>query len=366
LLFTYPDILSASLSALGVSLVVTLLLVMLQHWVLAFSVDHPGSGIQKLHLAPVPRVGGLAILLGVLTFLLLYDTHGERLGASHTLSGMQLLLYTLPVFLVGLLEDCTHAVTPSTRLLVAAGCSVWMSLDAGIVIAQTHVAPMDALLELPIIAVAFTAFALAGFTHAVNIIDGLNGLASGICISMLAGLALVAHDTHHLLVVELSVAGICGLIGFCALNYPRGKIFMGDGGAYFIGLWIAICATVLMMQAQVSALQMIAVCGYPVIETLFSIYRRSRHRSPLGQPDRMHLHSLVYRRVALRLQQRRDLAPWYSHGLTTALIVGANAVFVTAAVTLGDTPTSGLIVFACEIGAYVMVYRRLVRFRWVG
>lgn len=362
----FPDILSASLPALGVSLVVTLLLVVLQHWVFAFSLDHPDSGIQKLHVAPVPRVGGVAILLGVLTFLVLDDARSARLASPHALTGLQLIVYTLPVFLVGLLEDCTKAVTPSTRLLVAAGCAMWMSLDAGIVIAQTDVAPLDAMLAIPIIAVAFTAFALSGFTHAVNIIDGLNGLASGICITMLAGLAAVAYHVGYGLVVSLAIGGICGLIGFWLLNYPRGKIFMGDGGAYFIGLWIAICATMLTMRDDVNAFQMLAVCAYPVIETIFSIYRRSVHQHPLGQPDRLHLHSLIYRRIASRLQRRDMLAPWHSHALTTALIVTTNAIFVVAAVWAGDSKPAGLAVFMAEIALYVLVYRRLVLFRWVG
>ena len=362
---TSPDFLSASLLSLGVSLIVTLLLVALRHWVFAFSLDHPESGVQKLHVMPVPRVGGLAILLGVLTFLLLHDSRADRVTPS-VLSGLQLLVYTLPVFLVGLLEDCTKAVTPLTRLLVAAGCAVWMSLDAGIMIAQTDVAPFDALLELPWMAVAFTAFALAGFTHAVNIIDGLNGLASGICITMLAGIAVIANQIDDALIPALAAAGICGLIGFWLLNYPRGKIFMGDGGAYFIGLWIAICATMLMMHEKVSAFQMIAVCGYPVIETIFSIYRRSIHQHPLGQPDRLHLHSLIYRRISSKLNRRQMIAQWRSHALTTALIVTVNALFVAVAVIAGGSPEAGLVVFASEIALYVLVYRRLVLFRWYG
>jgi len=77
--------------------------VVLRHWAFAFSLDHPDSGIQKLHVAPVPRVGGVAILLGVLTFLVLDDARSARLASPHALTGLQLIVYTLPVFLVGLL-----------------------------------------------------------------------------------------------------------------------------------------------------------------------------------------------------------------------------------------------------------------------
>jgi UDP-N-acetylmuramyl pentapeptide phosphotransferase/UDP-N-acetylglucosamine-1-phosphate transferase len=357
-------LLPAGLQATMVSLMVSLSIVVMSKWAFAFLLDSPGSGVQKLHIAPVARIGGLAVVCGVLTYLL---ASGSGL-VSHAIidhqSAMTVFIYVLPVFAIGLLEDCTKSVSPAIRLITAVICVTLLGMDLGILIVQTDVPGLDHLLKNAWLSIAFTAFALAGFTQAVNIIDGLHGLAAGLCIAMLGGIAFVAQQHSDLLVTELALAGIAGIIGFWFLNFPRGFIFLGDGGAYFVGLWIGVCATLLMIRPEVSALQMIAICGYPVIETVFSMVRRRRHRRPVGLPDRLHLHTLLYRRCAMPRLRRRGLPPWHGHMLATASIVSCVSVFVIWAVTVNHSPLASFLLFLVQILAYVVIYRRLVFFRW--
>jgi UDP-N-acetylmuramyl pentapeptide phosphotransferase/UDP-N-acetylglucosamine-1-phosphate transferase len=357
-------LLPAALQAAMVSLLVSLSILFMSRWAFVFLLDSPGSGVQKLHVAPVARIGGLAVVCGVLTYLLASGIGPVSHAILNYQTGLTVFLYALPVFAIGLIEDCTKSVSPAIRLVTALICVALLGMELDISIVQTDVPGLDHLLKNTWLSIGFTAFALAGFTQAVNIIDGLHGLASGLCIVMLGGIAFVAQQQSDLLVTELALAGIAGIVGFWLLNFPRGFIFLGDGGAYFLGLWIGVCATLLMIRPEVSALQMIAICGYPVIETVFSMVRRRRQSRPVDMPDRLHLHSLLYRRFAVPRQRRRGLPRWHGHLLATASIVSCVSVFVICAVTANRSPMASFLIFVVQILAYVVVYRRLVFFRW--
>jgi len=96
------------------------------------------------------------------------------------------------------------------------------------------------------------------------------------------------------------------LAGFLAWNYPRGRIFLGDAGAYFVGFMYAELSIQLVARnAGISAWYVVMLAGYPIVDTLFSMYRRGVvRRMPLMSPDGLHLHSLVFRRVALPIERR--------------------------------------------------------------
>ena len=143
------------------------------------------NGAQKLHAKPVPRVGGLGLIVGLLMAGLAgYVSHGNSYPTTLTL-----LVCALPVFLAGFVEDLTKRVSVRTRLLssfVSAALAVWL---LGAQLTDVDVPGLDALMRFSIVGVLFTVFAVGGVTHSVNIIDGLNGLAGGAVCIMLAGLA---------------------------------------------------------------------------------------------------------------------------------------------------------------------------------
>lgn len=297
------------------SLGVSALLVLTQRWHGWLSLDHDTTGVQKLHKSPVPRVGGMGIALGLLAGgLLLQHQSTDESGKMALL----LLLCAMPVFTAGLLEDLTKRVSVRMRLLasvVSALFAIWL-MDAQLTRLDTPV--LDLLMTAGPFAALFTCFAISGVTHSINIIDGLNGLASGSVAIMLSGLGAIAWMQGDAAVLQLCAMGVAALLGFMVLNYPFGKLFLGDGGAYLAGFWLAACAVLLLMRnPQVSTWSVLLVCFYPVWETAFSMYRRHVvHKVSSGDADMQHLHHLVLRQlIALRLKEQAPA--WVNHGLAT-------------------------------------------------
>ena len=263
-----------------------------------WSHDPSGTGPQKFHLTPTPRIGGLCLIAGFLLARTVLFPNGESSG-----SGMHfatLLLVALPVLLAGILEDFTKKTGVMTRLIasmLSAALGAWL---LGAVIPRLGLPGVDALLEWTPLAIAFTVFAVSGVTHSINIIDGYNGLASGIGIIALAAFAYVSHLLGDQYLLSHSLVLMGALIGFMLWNYPGGKIFLGDGGAYFLGFMLAELSVLLVARhPEVSPWFPMLLLAYPVTEALYSIYRRKilKGLSP-GAPDRDHLHQLIYLRLA--------------------------------------------------------------------
>jgi len=257
--------------------------------------DRDLSGPQKFHAVPVPRTGGLGIAWGLACALLALTWQ----GSAHARDGWLLLLCAAPALAAGLAEDLTRKVGPLPRLLatmVSALLAAWL---LGALIRDTAIPGLDWLMGFAAGSVLLSVVAVAGLAHAVNIIDGFNGLASMCAIIMLAALGYVAFQVGDPLVLTLALAGIGAALGFFVWNFPAGLIFLGDGGAYFLGFWFAELSLLLLVRnpGEVSPLCPLLICVYPVFETLFSIYRRRRRGSAPGMPDGIHLHSLIYRRV---------------------------------------------------------------------
>jgi UDP-N-acetylmuramyl pentapeptide phosphotransferase/UDP-N-acetylglucosamine-1-phosphate transferase len=210
-----------------------------------------------------------------------------------------LLLAGLPAFLAGITEDVTKHVSVSARLaltMLAAAFGVWL---LGAVILRLDVPGLDALLKWAPFAIAFTIFAVGGVTNAINIIDGNNGLAAGHAVIVLAALAYVSSVVADDFLFISALAMIGALLGFLIWNYPKGRIFLGDGGAYLLGFWLAELSVLLVARhPEVSPWFPMLLLVYPIFETLFSIYRRKviRGLSP-GKPDRLHLHQMIYTRL---------------------------------------------------------------------
>jgi UDP-N-acetylmuramyl pentapeptide phosphotransferase/UDP-N-acetylglucosamine-1-phosphate transferase len=135
--------------------------------------------------------------------------------------------------------------------------------------------------------------------NAFNIIDGYNGLSSMVAVFILGGLTYVAHQVGDTQIMIAALVMIGALLGFLAWNYPRGLIFLGDGGAYLVGFWIAELSILLTARnPEVSKWFPLLLCIYTIFETLFTIYRRViLKRVHPGMPDALHLHQLIYRRI---------------------------------------------------------------------
>ena len=261
-----------------------------------WSFDPIKTGPQKIHAIPTPRIGGLGVMAG------LFVSGAALLATDQGASGEQfgfLLFASLPAFLGGITEDVTKNVSVLARLtltMLAAACGAWL---LGAVLPRLDVPGLDTLLKWTPFAIAFTIFAVGGVANAINIIDGYNGLAAGHAAIVLAALASVSAQVGDSYLFTSALAMIGALVGLLIWNYPKGRIFLGDGGAYLLGFWLAELSVLLVTRhPEVSAWFPLLLLVYPIFETLFSIYRRRvlQGVSP-GQPDRLHLHQVIYMRL---------------------------------------------------------------------
>jgi len=282
---------------LAVSLLCSLLLVATTRWHGRFTLDAT-RGVQKFHSVPTPRIGGLAIMLGLIFACATASDAQQKLLAP-------LLAAAAPAFLFGIAEDLTRRVSIGARLVatMASGVACWAL--TGVSIAHTGIGLLDGALAWLPLSVLFTAFAVGGVANAVNIIDGFNGLASGTVVIGLVAIGLIALDCG-----DVELARTCFIVcavtaGFFLVNFPYGKLFLGDGGAYLLGFLLAwLSVTLVHRNPQVSSWAPLLACAYPSFETVFTIVRRLWCRRHPGQPDSCHLHSLVKIAVAGRYFRR--------------------------------------------------------------
>ena len=286
---------SALLISFFASFSICLLLVRYQHIHAHLSGDHDILGIQKFHQTAVPRIGGVAIFLG-LALALLYRWFSNSEVAYF---GSILLLSSAPCFIAGLVEDLTKKVGVKERLtacFIAAGiCGYGLNAWLG----NLQFFGLDTFLSIPAFSIAFTCFSVAGVANAFNIIDGYHGLSSAVAAIILLAIAYVAFQVNDTAIMVCAFAGVGALFGFLLWNYPKGLIFLGDSGAYLTGFWVAELSILLVVRnPDVSKWFPLLLCFYPIFETLFTIYRRAvlKRVSP-GVPDAAHLHQVIYKRV---------------------------------------------------------------------
>jgi UDP-N-acetylmuramyl pentapeptide phosphotransferase/UDP-N-acetylglucosamine-1-phosphate transferase len=350
------------LSSLLASFAITLALVRAAKGLEWLAGDSDFSGPQKFHLRPVPRIGGVGIFIGICA--------GAGLAAWRDASLLPiagwLLICGLPAFAAGIAEDLTKAQSPRRRLFftaVSAAMAVWL-LDAEI--NRTEIPGLDWVVAFGAGAALVTVFVVTGVANAVNIIDGFNGLASMCVLLMLAGLAYVAFSVGDAVIAALALVGIGALLGFFVWNFPAGLIFLGDGGAYFLGFYLAELAILLLHRnPRVSPMFPLLLCMYPVFETLFSVYRKKllRGMSP-GMPDGVHLHMLVFKRLMRWAVGNRDARELTRRNSMTSpyLWILCSLSVIPAMLFYDSTPIQAIVILVFA-ALYVTLYWRIVRFR---
>jgi UDP-N-acetylmuramyl pentapeptide phosphotransferase/UDP-N-acetylglucosamine-1-phosphate transferase len=277
-----------------VSLIATLLVVRSSDRHAHLSADHELDGPQKFHRRPVPRVGGVGVLIAMLSGALLAQLMNSPLSESIWL----FLACALPAFGAGLVEDLTKKVSPAKRLWATAASAALGAWCLDALIRRTDIPGVDLLVSMPIGAIALTLLVVAGVANAVNIIDGFNGLAAMCALIMLLALAYVGLQLNDRLVVTLALIAAGATLGFFVWNFPAGLIFLGDGGAYLLGFVIAeLGVLTIARHPTVSPLFPLLLCAYPIFETVFTMYRRKLKGGSPSHPDGIHLHTLIHRRL---------------------------------------------------------------------
>lgn len=349
--------------AFALSFLITLMVIRYSSMHAHITADWDLDGVQKFHARPVPRIGGLGIVLalaasGVAAFF--RDSKGVGVPLALLLGS------AAPAFMAGFIEDLTKRVSPRERLLatmISAIVAAYL-LDARIV--RIDVSFLDMALAIPLISGIITVLAVAGVANAINIIDGFNGLASMVAMMMFVSLAYVAFQVGDPLIITVSFAMIGAILGFFIWNFPAGHIFLGDGGAYFIGFMLAECGILLVLRnSHVSAWYPVLMLIYPIFETLFSIYRRRVLKGvPAGYPDGVHLHTLIYQRLmrwAVGSKDERHIVR--RNSMTSPYLWFLSLLAVLPATLFWNNRITLLIFIALFMALYVRLYWKIVRFR---
>ena len=210
------------------------------------------------------------------------------------------------------------------------------------------------------IAVLITIFCTTAVSHAFNLIDGVNGLSAGVafCAASPWRSSPTASAIHAL--VELLLFLAAAIFGFLVWNYPAGKIFLGDTGAYVLGhllSWVAIA--LVWRNPQVSAWALLLILLWPIADTTLAIWRRMRRKTPIGAPDNRHLHQLVLFVIETKWlgRGRRRI----SNPLTTLALVPFFVAPMVCGVLLFTSKTGSFVAAVVLSVAYVVAYGLLVK-----
>lgn len=347
--------------AFSISLVTTTLVIRFDYLHRRFSGDHDRSGVQKFHTTVVSRIGGVGVALALVgAAVMLFFTRPD-VGEPFLL----LLVASLPAFFGGAAEDLTKRVGVKARLaltVAAALIGFWLLRAT---LTRVGIPLVDDLLRYWIVALVVTAVAVGGVANAINIIDGFNGLASMVSVMIFCALGYVSFILGDHLLWHVCIASVGAVLGFFLWNYPRGLIFLGDGGAYLIGFLIGEISVLLVARHQeVSPWFPMLLVIYPVFETIFSVYRRIilQGVSP-GMPDALHLHTLVFKRLVRWAAPGKSKLNLSRNSATSPYLWFLCSIAIAPAI-LFWRHTPLLIFFVLFfIVTYVWIYRRIVRFR---
>lgn len=284
------------------------------------AVDKPD--IRKVHREFMPRIGGLAIYISTMVGCFFWETDSEYLGSI--IIGSTIIVWT------GMLDDIFQ-LSPRIKLLGQVIASSVIVLDGNIMMQFINI-PFGNTIEFHYFSIPISIIWIVAISNAINLIDGLDGLAAGVSGIAILTMGIVANSVGNVFVVGLCIILIGGIVGFLPYNFFPAKIFMGDTGALFLGFMIGVLSLLGFKNVtMISFIVPIIILGVPISDTVFAIIRRIVNKTPLSAPDKSHLHHCF-----LRLG--------YSHPKTVLLIYGMSMVFAIVSVVLTKINAIGSVV----------------------
>jgi UDP-GlcNAc:undecaprenyl-phosphate GlcNAc-1-phosphate transferase len=309
------------------------------------ALDHPS--VRSIHRKPVPRIGGVAIFISSMCLILSVLYLRNDIGEAFRDVRMQvtaLLGSAAFIFLLGLADDLRHLPARFKFLaeLAAAGtlCFVGVRID--------EVGLVDGYrVSLGWLGYPLTLFWVVGITNAVNLSDGLDGLAAGISAIACGVIGALAINSDNPMMAVFALSLVGSLSGFLVFNFNPARVFMGDCGSLFLGYMIAASSVMCLTKSSaVVGLTLPALAlGIPIFDTLFSMLRRFLERRSLFAPDRRHFH---HRLLEMGLHQRQAVMIIY---VITLLSSGLGLLMIVA------QDSSALIIFGGVLLLLLVVFR---------
>ncbi|KAA0566129.1 glycosyltransferase family 4 protein [Rossellomorea aquimaris] len=269
--------------------------------------DQPN--VRKVHQKIMPRLGGLAIYIGFIAGFLILRPDDPYAGA--------IILGSAVILLTGMADDIFDL---SPRLKLLGQLTAAFTVVLGGVQIEFINLPFGGVLEFGMFSIPITILWIVGITNAINLIDGLDGLAAGVSTIGLATIGFMAMLKGDVFVMSLALILIVSTLGFLYFNFHPAKIFMGDTGALFLGYMIAVLSMLGFKNVtMISLIVPLIILGVPISDTFFAIIRRIVNKSPLSAPDKSHLHHCL-----LRIG--------FTHKQTVIIIYAIAAMFSLAAI----------------------------------
>ncbi|MDF0726057.1 MraY family glycosyltransferase [Cytobacillus sp. S13-E01] len=269
--------------------------------------DKPNQ--RKVHQKVMPRLGGLAIYISFVVGLLVTRPNDS--------DALPIIIGSLIIIITGILDDMFEL---SAKIKLGGQLLAAFVVVLGGVQVEFINLPFGGQLEFGYFSIPLTILWIVGITNAINLIDGLDGLAAGvssIALITISGMAILKGDVF---VVTMGLILLGSTVGFLAYNFHPAKIFMGDTGALFLGYMIAVLSLLGFKNITVISLIVpVIILGVPISDTFFAIIRRIVNKQPLSAPDKSHLHHCL-------------LNLGYSHRQTVLMIYGMSAIFGLAAI----------------------------------
>ncbi|MFS0561714.1 MraY family glycosyltransferase [Terribacillus sp. 179-K 1B1 HS] len=273
---------------------------------LAFAIgatDKPNA--RKVHQKIMPRLGGLAIYISFVIGYLIFMPNDSNTAP--------ILIGATMITLIGALDD--KFILSAKVKFIAQIAAATVTVLGGIQIDFVTL-PFAGRIEFGAWAIPITILWIVGITNAINLIDGLDGLAAGVSAIALFTISMIAISMGNPLSAMMGVLLLGSTLGFLVFNFHPAKIFMGDTGALFLGYMIAVLSVSGLFKnvALFSLIVPIIILGVPILDTTFAIIRRIVQKKPLSAPDKLHLHHCL-------------LNLGFSHRQTVIVIYAISGIF---------------------------------------
>ncbi len=287
------------------------------------AMDYPNE--RKVHKTPMPRLGGVAIFLAFLV--------GYMLFANGSVRMLSILIASFVIVLMGIFDDI-NPIKARYKLIVQIVAACITTFYGNIVLNDISIFGLSIAFPVPI-NYLITIFVVVAITNALNFIDGLDGLASGISCIYFATIAVIAGILNNMggLDVTLSLIMFGSTMGFLAYNFPPASIFMGDSGSQFLGFIIAIISLLGFKGTTITSLIVpLCILAIPIFDVALAILRRLIKGEGIMKADKEHFHHQL---LKMKFTQRK----------TILIIYGINIVFSIVSIfyVLGDNQIAILI-----------------------
>ena len=248
------------------------------------------QGVQRVHEGEIPRLGGLVIYIGVWVYWLLCQ-HDQEMPFIQCL-----LISSLPLIFISVKEDLLHNTRAVTRLVsMAVSCILFfLSYDLSYPFIELFVIG-EWINNSSVLSLLFFSFCVLVIINGSNMIDGANGLLPMTLLMQALCLMFIAYEANDSLNMVRLFYIIAPIIIFIGFNYPWGRIFLGDSGAYFLGFMMSLLTIIIFSEhPEFPTWGAVLILFYPAFELIFSIIRKLiEHKNPM-EPDRHHLHLKMF------------------------------------------------------------------------